>query len=457
MNKLNTILTSVIGQAGHPIRASAITIYGSRVSLNTTYGCPIKCEYCVLLQDNINADPFRVNVISTVHELLAEYDKALRSDARLENLKISVGDHSDPFLPKVVADTLAILEGLAARGIKTPILLTTKLRPPTEILDKIAALDLKLTFFISIADTSNRNNRFDIDNVHNRLAALRDVKSRGIHTVLYIKPWDAEWTTPSKIAELVRENRMWIDEVVLSPLQGTTSDYYTSLKKISEIGHYGSDLENRLITEISKAAPDLAISRKRSCSINRRHDHPCRPPLFATLNSSTRGDLFFLAVPDDAGYCKVYPKESFQNIEPGVISALSTLSKLLQQSNITWGLIGSFQRALSNEGPVMFKDIDIAVTKPDLLSIIEILKNIDPDLVPYMGCKGKCSAHEIVPKQNWSVEVNSIGVRLMCRVHIGGIQFDITSVGKDVLGKIRYIRVAGLDLPLAESAVSEVF
>lgn len=456
MNELNTILTSVIGQAGHPIRASAITIYGSRVSLNTTYGCPIKCEYCVLLQDHINADPFRVNVISTVPELLAEYDKALRSDARLENLKISVGDHSDPFLPKVVADTLAILEGLAARGIKTPILLTTKLRPPTEILDRIAALDLKLTFFISIADTSNRNNRFDIDNVHNRLAALRDVKSRGIHTVLYIKPWDAEWTTPSKIAEIVRENRMWIDEVVLSPLQGTIRDY-ASLKKLSETGHYGSELENRLITEISNAAPDLPISRKRTCSVNRRHDQPCRPPLFEITNSSTRGDLFLSSIPDDKGYCKVYPNKSFRNIEPGVISALSTLSKLFQQSAITWGLIGSFQRALSNEGPVMFKDIDIAVTKPDLLSIIEIFKNIDPKLVPYMGCKGKCSAHEIVPNLDWSFEVNNIGVRIMCRIHIGGIQFDITSVGKDVLGKIRYIRVAGLDLPLAESAASEVF
>jgi hypothetical protein len=98
----------------HPAVIQPVTVYPTRISLSSWRGCNLKCQYCVLQQDPLESDPFHAQRVSTVAELLAAYDSAVRGNADVSRLKITLNDHTDPFLkPEISADTLALVEALA--------------------------------------------------------------------------------------------------------------------------------------------------------------------------------------------------------------------------------------------------------------------------------------------------------------------------------------------------------
>lgn len=453
IEKISAADANVVNLAtGHPTTISAITIYPNRISINSHYGCNLACQYCCLVFDRLSSAPFLAARISSIENLFDEFDR-IPIDSPYAKLNLSVGDHSDPFLnPEIAADTLKILQGLEARGVTTPVILTTKLRPSDIILDQIAKLhQLKLSVFLSIADTSSEE-RVDLNNIENRLIALKEFKSRGVHTVFLLKPIGS-WTDPAIIKKMVYDNRDSIDEVVLSPLMDDEISNYQKIGLYDEpIGQYGSDFEDLIVSEIHSASPEIPVSRKRSCAINRHWGLACKPPLFEIANIN-RGDLFIWSMRDQSGHCRIYPKQSFHNLDPRVVSAMSKIGNLFKKFDVRWALIGSLQRALSspNSKSADCKDIDIAVTKEDLQRIIIEIKNIDPSSTNWDGCKGTCSVRGLQTRTtNWH-EVKTAGLRVLVRLKIDGIQIDLTSKSIDVVFNTRIINVAGMALPLAES------
>ena len=433
-----------------PSAIEPVTVYPTRISLSSWRGCNLKCQYCVLQQDPVGGDPFTAQRVSTVADLLDAYDRAVAEAADLSRLKITINDHTDPFLkPEISADTLAIVEALALRKVMAPVMITTKLNPGTAVIRKLAQIagGLKLTMFVSVADFSEHN-RVELDNVEDRFAAIREFSEHGLHTVLYLKPI-GPWTDIQRMTEYLSRYQPWITEVIMAPLKGDVSSCGLPSVPVADYD-FGGEAENRIVEAIHAVNPAIKVSRKRSCVVNRQHQLACMPPLFGNQDSQPASDLFANAV-SLRGYCEVRPAASFAG-RPDLYLALSCVSEMLEQLNMRWALIGSMQRAVDAAGNGLdaVNDIDIAVSKADFPRIHERLKSqgLAPDV--YMGCKDSCSMHGAA-KIVFSEVIEMDDYRYNIRIVVAGVTVDITTKDEGVIAGARRRGLAGCQVWAAGS------
>jgi hypothetical protein len=416
----------------HPAVIQPVTVYPTRISLSSWRGCNLKCQYCVLQQDPVAGDPFTAQRVSTVADLLDAYDRAVAEAADLSRLKITINDHTDPFLkPEISADTLAIVEALARRKVTAPVMITTKLNPGSAVIRKLAQIagDLKLTMFVSVADFSEHN-RVELDNVEDRFAAIREFAEHGLHTVLYLKPI-GPWTDIRRMSEYLCRYQPWITEVIMAPLKGDVSSCGLPSVPVADYD-FGGEAENRIVEAIHAVNPAIKVSRKRSCAVNRQHQLACMPPLFGNQDSQPASDLFANAV-SLKGYCEVRPAASFAG-RPDLYLALSCVSELLEQLEVRWALIGSMQRAVDAKGTGLdaVNDIDIAVSKADFPRIHQRLKSQGLALEASMGCDGSCSIRGGAKSVLGEVIILD-DYRYNIRLRVAGVMVDITTKERAVI------------------------
>lgn len=136
----------------------------SGLSLNTHFGCPLKCKYCIL--SNIDGHSGKPNMCATPQKLI---DIVTSTNFLCDNnlTPLYINNRTDPFLPEVQESTYALLELLLENGFKSPILIITKLAPDERILSYIDSLNI--LFFYTYSglpvgmdynsnSTINRNN-----------------------------------------------------------------------------------------------------------------------------------------------------------------------------------------------------------------------------------------------------------------------------------------------------------
>ncbi len=452
-SKLPGDVCLVTAETGHPSAIKPVTVYPSRLSLNAWYGCPLGCRYCCLPFDGLSDEPEKPKKITDTDTLLAAYDQC-QNIKPIRRLKITLGDHSDPFLTPVIAqDTLKILQGLAKRGATASILLTTKMFPGLALLEAIAELrsTLKLSLFVSMADTSDAA-RVEPANMDDRIKTLQACKSLGLHTVMYLKPigW---WTSPALLSQLVEAHRDDVDEIVISPLQSQTV-FRQGEENTAELfpsSCYGGDLEDQLVEMLHRVAPAIPVSRKRSCAVNRRWKLKCQTPIIYTPAKSS-GDLFHNTIRDDDGYCHVIPEKSYGGLEAGMVSALSKVRRMLNKNNVEWAIIGSFQRALTSGSSFSsVNDIDIALSKSDLRKMHSTLAGDNPTAELWMGmdcedCSRRGRLKPVEMKAITSTEDHEY--RATLRLVVDGTSFDFSTknmaAGQELLKK----HVAGMEVPV---------
>ena len=418
----------------HPTTIEPVTLYPTRISLSTWRGCNLKCGYCVLQDDPVSADPFSAQRVASVDALLAAYDSMMRASPDAQQLKLTLNDHTDPFLtPAITQDTLALVAGLAARGVSAPVVITTKLNPGAAVVEQLAALagNLRLSVFVSVADFS-QHHRVELDNVPARFEALRLFASHGLHAVLYVKPV-GPWTDVAGLTRYLAAYADCIDEVIMAPVKRdeAAGEYARAAAQFA----FGSEAEDAIVAAIHAVKPSIRVSRKRSCAINRRHRLACMPPLFGKQEAESGGDLFANAVSRD-GYCELRPAATFAG-RADLYLALSCMADLFAQLEVPWALIGSFERALGRDADELasVNDIDVAVRKQDLLRIHQHLVSLGVAPEVYMGCKDTCSlrgaAKTVVP------EVISLDAyRYNLRIAVAGVQVDVTTKADGVIAAV---------------------
>lgn len=436
-----------------PAEPAPVTLYPSRISLSTWRGCNLRCSYCVLQSDPIADDPFQARRVASVSALMSAFDASRAANPAIRRLKLTINDHSDPFLtPAIAEDSLAILRQLAARAISAPVIITTKMHPGANVIAQLASLSaqLKLSIFVSIADFSPRG---DVEHiaVERRFDALRHFAQAGLHTVLYLKPI-GPWTDIAALSKALARHADVINEVILSPLKDDGAghdligpDYFTDYG-------FGGRAENAIVDAILRLKPSMKISRKRSCAINRHHALPCKPPLFGNTSTSAQaGDLFTHAI-SRAGYCELRPQHSL-NGRPDIHLALSFMAEQLARLNIPWALIGSMATALSQDQPdaLAVNDIDIAVEKKHQEKIYRWLKQEGAEPKAYLGCKGSCSRRAKALHLSPSL-IDFDQYRSTLRIKVAGVAIDITSKDRRLIDTARETWLHGMKVPLAMAA-----
>lgn len=432
-----------------PSVIAPVTVYPTRISLSSWRGCNLKCSYCVLQSDPVDANPFSAQRVSSVAELLAGLDHALRENTDISTLKLTINDHTDPFLtPEIAEDTLAILEGLAARRVTAPIMITTKMPAGEKVIERLAILKdrLRMTVFVSIADFST-GERVELVDVGSRFEALKHFVCRGIHTVLYLKPI-GPWTDIAVMTAYLQRYVGYVSEIIISPLKGQRSDYpHIPLDDIARYS-FGGDVEDAVVNAILAVNPAIKVSRKRSCSVNRRNQLSCRPPLFGSSPANPAADLFANAVSTN-GYCEVRPK-AVLNGRPDLHLALSFIGAQLDKLGIRWALIGSMQRAIDaqTERMMAVNDIDIAVPKADQDRLYHWLKNFGAAPKAFIGCGGSCSLRGKAMHLSPQV-VDFDRYRSTLRIVVAGVFVDITSNDKALREAALAKRAANIMTPLS--------
>lgn len=439
----------------HPSAVQPVTVYPTRISLSSWRGCNLKCSYCVLQQDPVSGDPFKAERVSTLQELLAAYGKIVSEAPDFSRLKITINDHTDPFLtPEITTDTLDIVAALASQNIQAPVMITTKLNPGADVVQRLAQLSkqLKLTVFISIADFSEQA-RVELNNVKARFEALKEFSSSGVHTVLYIKPV-GPWTDVASLTEYLSRYEDYVAEVIMAPLKGEGLSKALGVPlSVSDAYEFGGLAEDKVVQEIHAVSPAIKVSRKRSCAVNRRHQISCAPPLFGGSDSHSEetesSDLFANAVSLN-GYCEVRPHSTFSG-RPDLYLALSYIGNFLDQIDVRWAVIGSMQRAVDGAGDSFDKvnDVDIAVAKKDFALIHEHLKSHGFAPEVYMGCKGMCSNIGLV-KTVFPDVIELEKYRSNIRIAVAGVSIDISTKDEGVIHSATERDLAGCKVLVAK-------
>lgn len=436
-----------------PAETAAVTVYPTRISLSSWRGCNLKCRYCVLQMDPVSANPFSAKRIATVTDLMAALDRAIVESPDISKLKITINDHTDPFLvPEIAEDTIAIVRALTEREVSVPIIITTKMKPSASVIERLTELKdrLNISIFVSVSDFSKERSVESID-VESRFEALKSFVEAGFHAALYLKPI-GPWTDINSLTEYLHRYESYVSEVIISPLKGGLSDYHDIPVGYHDGYHFGGDIENSIIEAILSVNPSIRVSRKRSCAVNRRGALPCLPPLFGG-GSDQGGDLFVNAVSTD-GYCEVRPKSSLSG-RPDLHLALSFIADLFAKLEVSWALIGSMRNAIDDSFDRMLavNDIDVAVGKHDQDRIYRWLKKTGAKPKAYLGCKGNCSLKGRSMNVFPSV-VDFDRYRSTIRVVVAGVFVDISSKDEAVVAGASERLVAGIWIPVAEREIS---
>ncbi len=115
----------------------------SGLSVSTHLGCTLNCAYCIL--SSISSATSKPLEIATVDELEKKlFDKkSLYFPGRTP---LIVNNRTDPFLPEVSASTYKILDMFIKNGVKSPVIIITKLIPPRSLYEYAEKLNLMVFF-----------------------------------------------------------------------------------------------------------------------------------------------------------------------------------------------------------------------------------------------------------------------------------------------------------------------
>lgn len=431
-----------------PTHVEPVTVYPSRISLSSWRGCNLRCGYCVLQADPVVGDPFRARRVSPVADLLAAYDDALALNPGAARLKLTINDHTDPFLtPEIAEDTLAILEGLASRQVTVPVMITTKLHPGPERIQRLATLArrLRLTVFVSVADFGGRG-RVEQVEVGPRFQALRDLADAGLHAVLYLKPI-GPWTDIAALSDWLRRYARVVGEVVLSPLKDDPDAALAYASDAEALAYgFGGAQEGAIVAAIHAVNPVIKVSRKRSCAVNRRYRLGCMPPLFGKAPAVS--DLYVNAV-SAGGYCELRAPSALGE-RPDLVLALSLVAELLQKLDVRWALMGSmrcYDLVTGTVGPAV-GDIDVALLPRDLPRVHEAFRAYGQAPAVFMGCTGFCSG-DGRSRPALPAVADLERFRSTVRVRVAGVQVDFSTKDEAVIAAATLREVAGVVVPLA--------
>jgi DNA repair photolyase len=161
----------------------AIEHLKSGLSINTHFGCPLKCKYCVL---------------STIEGHSGRPQKCIELDELKERMKstnlyyingktpIYINNRTDPFLPEVIDSTYRVLEFLCDIGIKSPIMLITKIKPDSRIIPFMVKLNIMFFYTYSGLPKGIDYNSNSIIHEMNMEAILKYIPKK--NRFLYLRP-----------------------------------------------------------------------------------------------------------------------------------------------------------------------------------------------------------------------------------------------------------------------------
>lgn len=389
---------------GGPNKPAPVTVYvyKNRVAISPVYGCNLGCAYCLLKADRFPDFPHAIPTrLADVPASLTALD-SIRKE--VEGFRISIGDHTDPYLPINTADTVALVSGLASRNYANPVAITSKKSPPQEVLKEIGRSRLRVSQFVSLGDTTGRVEHITVEE---RLALAERAHSCGIHTVLLLRPLSRAWCDPEEFYPALQKFAGCVDEVVVSgvrlpdPIRAALLEKGLGVETTSGIGHavahIQQDFEAAMVAMVVRALPGIVISRTRSCSSNRRYNLPCLPlsakrhpwPDHARMSRFEDGPL--VTKRDWNGFCRLatppHPERGFSAQQ---VAALQNVSLMFDASPaLSWRLIGGAAEVMLHARPSTC-DLDLHIEPDSFEAALERL-NTSTRGVTIRSCSGMCS------------------------------------------------------------------
>ncbi len=251
------------------------------VSVNPIYGCGVGCPFCVN-----QADPWRPEGTKRPRQPLASVEQLVDRLAAHKDvwspLRLSLLDFGEPFSTRRQPILRSLLEQLDERLEGQSTLITTRLHPGPAMLDWLATLTrIRLSLFVSLGDAAGGVR--PVTPVEPRLRLLRDAHTRGIHSVMLLKPLVSAWTTDAGLEHLLGRAVGTCAEVVLGGLttspeidRSLTEAGWPAASERDGSGRVDSELRDRVLAIAERVAPKMTLSEHRSCAINRRFSMECR-------------------------------------------------------------------------------------------------------------------------------------------------------------------------------------
>lgn len=443
---------------GHPERLTPITVYPfrNRVSLNPVYGCTLACKYCICSADPAFSGSQRIE-LADVDETV---DALIELGDQIDGFFFNIFDHSDPFLPDNQKMTLSLMKRLAQHGFSQPVIITSKLSPPFNLLKEIAELPLKTTVFTSMADAGGC---VEFAPIEERIKLVRNSHNANLHTILLLRPVHRAWTIPEQLEPVLQQMDSFVDGVVISGLRSPDAVCKALskagidilyLSKNDSLPSQDAELESRITAIISSHLPGIPIFRKRACAVNRRYNLECMSasaekykwPEDVKQNIAAGGCILKR---DYNGYCQLVPKAK---TEKDIFTlekkeALESLSLLFDAApQIEWCVIGSAAEVVQRK-KADCKDIDVKISSASFHYALQRLENSSRAI--QMKC---CSTTQCnLPISNLSNDSNQSIIHVLEKyrkvaiVMIGNVKIDLSA--NNALEKVTRIPVGSFQIP----------
>jgi DNA repair photolyase len=172
-----------------PDRAREVVEYRkSGLSLNHIQGCPLDCAYCIRHTYGLwdQRQPRALMSDADAAELLVSHRYFVPHVTPLQLLNRA----TDPFLPQVKNHTFAVLENLAARGLRNHVLLITRCKVSDDDCERLAAVaGIRLTLLFTYSGIDDpRIEPYPSSVAAESLATASRHEPRRYRTVLYWRP-----------------------------------------------------------------------------------------------------------------------------------------------------------------------------------------------------------------------------------------------------------------------------
>lgn len=239
-------------------------------SLNPSFGCFWDCAYCIQHKDQYynESDYKKINKVFEWEDVVQE----VMSNPRITSkTPLTFYNFSDPFLPQNTTDLRSILLELENRNFKNPVGLITRTFVDKETLNTISNLkSLKPVVFVSYAGYTNPN--IEKAPSHLRIRLMKELKNRGIPTVLYLRPLVQEWMEKDQMKRVYEETKDSIDSVVMSGIR-MTPEIISKVKDKGLVVPYTKNYIHKffpesLDKEVVDTFKDVPVFRYTSCGVS---------------------------------------------------------------------------------------------------------------------------------------------------------------------------------------------
>lgn len=286
----------------------------SGLAISSHMGCTLNCAYCLLYSGSGKGN--RVRMVSTADELIRRLKEP--DSLFLDGMTpLFINNRTDPFLPEVEKNTFRILDLLAENGVRSPVVLVSKMTPSASLQAYCKALPLM--FIYSYSALREDANYHSIGKI-SRLTSFLDPVSL-FHYMRPIIPGKNDdlgmlWNTIRTFADA------GFSGTIVSGIRITRGNYrYLSSNPASADSHklLPHTVYDSLLQDLALSGLCYPLFRHTSCAIdsfmkrgNRlgyyQWDHHCNP---GCLNRFRCASAYALTDEARAGIAAKFPKMVF--------------------------------------------------------------------------------------------------------------------------------------------------